>query len=137
MIRRPPRSTRTDTLFPYTTLFRSSLPPRARRFAGAGRYIAWTPRRTPAENPHRFPGKYISRDGKSRLPSRVDARANCDIIMTISASGWDTDRLGNGAGARIYGFRPLASRLSRAVFAIFCQAFAGRCRQSEEGWVGR
>src|SRR3546814_15400172 len=29
MIRRPPRSTRTDTLFPYTTLFRSpaALPP--------------------------------------------------------------------------------------------------------------
>src|SRR3546814_4427764 len=26
MIRRPPRSTRTYTLFPYTTLFRSSLP---------------------------------------------------------------------------------------------------------------
>src|SRR3546814_2784766 len=36
MIRRPPRSTRTDTLFPYTTLFRSSrhwnnaLPPASR-----------------------------------------------------------------------------------------------------------
>src|SRR3546814_7911166 len=27
MIRRPPRSTRTDTLFPYTTLFRSPLQP--------------------------------------------------------------------------------------------------------------
>src|SRR3546814_16874533 len=27
MIRRPPRSTRTDTLFPYTTLFRSSREP--------------------------------------------------------------------------------------------------------------
>src|SRR3546814_13639333 len=26
MIRRPPRSTRTDTLFPYTTLFRSENP---------------------------------------------------------------------------------------------------------------
>src|SRR3546814_6816141 len=26
MIRRPPRSTRTDTLFPYTTLFRSYTP---------------------------------------------------------------------------------------------------------------
>src|SRR3546814_2345909 len=26
MIRRPPRSTRTDTLFPYTTLFRADLP---------------------------------------------------------------------------------------------------------------
>src|SRR3546814_699661 len=29
MIRRPPRSTRTDTLFPYTTLFRSPDPVRA------------------------------------------------------------------------------------------------------------
>src|SRR3546814_2127038 len=27
MIRRPPRSTRTDTLFPYTTLFRSIVTP--------------------------------------------------------------------------------------------------------------
>src|SRR3546814_20691059 len=30
MIRRPPRSTRTDTLFPYTTLFRSPPCPTAR-----------------------------------------------------------------------------------------------------------
>src|SRR3546814_19872156 len=30
MLRRPPRSTRTDTLFPYTTLFRSSGPGPAR-----------------------------------------------------------------------------------------------------------
>src|SRR3546814_5012296 len=30
MIRRPPRSTRTDTLFPYTTLFRSTLEERLR-----------------------------------------------------------------------------------------------------------
>src|SRR3546814_1516328 len=29
MIRRPPRSTRTDTLFPYTTLFRSKIERRA------------------------------------------------------------------------------------------------------------
>src|SRR3546814_18809254 len=39
MIRRPPRSTRTDTLFPYTTLFRSELDAReseleARKFWG-------------------------------------------------------------------------------------------------------
>src|SRR3546814_10154742 len=33
MIRRPPRSTRTDTLFPYTTLFRSS-PRRSGEAAG-------------------------------------------------------------------------------------------------------
>src|SRR3546814_3964089 len=41
MIRRPPRSTRTDTLFPYTTLFRSSaqgallVSPLCRRAAGS------------------------------------------------------------------------------------------------------
>src|SRR3546814_4618702 len=38
MIRRPPRSTRTDTLFPYTTLFRSySLPPGQHRLANRRR----------------------------------------------------------------------------------------------------
>src|SRR3546814_19424464 len=39
MIRRPPRSTLTDTLFPYTTLFRSArdpLRPELRRAAGRG-----------------------------------------------------------------------------------------------------
>src|SRR3546814_12050369 len=35
MIRRPPRSTRTDTLFPYTTLFRSAAEA-ARRLAEDG-----------------------------------------------------------------------------------------------------
>src|SRR3546814_9492850 len=40
MIRRPPRSTRTDTLFPYTTLFRSD----EGRSCGAGRFRANKPR---------------------------------------------------------------------------------------------
>src|SRR6056297_4253904 len=60
MIRRPPRSTRTDTLFPYTTLFRSDRrspsptsaghPPRAgsrpspnSRRCQIGRAHVWTP----------------------------------------------------------------------------------------------
>src|SRR3546814_4635384 len=38
MIRRPPRSTRTDTLFPYTTLFRSQDPDRSYpRYRSGGR----------------------------------------------------------------------------------------------------
>src|SRR3546814_9299885 len=36
MIRRPPRSTRTDTLFPYTTLFRSRAQGQGKRPAGGG-----------------------------------------------------------------------------------------------------
>src|SRR3546814_14518174 len=38
MIRRPPRSTRTDTLFPYTTLFRSCF---AMKGARNIRYTPW------------------------------------------------------------------------------------------------
>src|SRR3546814_16773318 len=37
MIRRPPRSTRTDTLFPYTTLFRSSFS----KLVAPGLRIGW------------------------------------------------------------------------------------------------
>src|SRR3546814_5216918 len=42
MLRRPPRSTRIDTLFPYTTLFRSELllPPLRRQGEGPGQKLA-------------------------------------------------------------------------------------------------
>src|SRR3546814_13072487 len=70
MIRRPPISTRTDTLFPYTTLFRSAKragfstrgsrrrqKPRSRRSAGAGPGSCPTAR---------------GRAARSRLGGRVD-----------------------------------------------------------------
>src|SRR3546814_9718372 len=40
MIRRPPRSTRTDTLFPYTTLFRSTSSVAVREHAGVAGLVA-------------------------------------------------------------------------------------------------
>src|SRR3546814_6278099 len=43
MIRRPPRSTRTDTLFPYTTLFRSPRSPDKARRRQAPRHIRISP----------------------------------------------------------------------------------------------
>src|SRR3546814_4624062 len=49
MIRRPPRSTRTDTLFPYTTLFRSDISSPRRMMPGGfpiGSYVELSP---PAE----------------------------------------------------------------------------------------
>src|SRR3546814_18058336 len=67
MIRRPPRSTRTDTLFPYTTLFRSGAGPvllavrrqekgRAQTPCGAQEGEARPPRRHDEEgDPHRDP----------------------------------------------------------------------------------
>src|SRR3546814_5907587 len=45
MIRRPPRSTRTDTLFPYTTLFRSRVSPAGATTSGIRSGC------TPAEQP--------------------------------------------------------------------------------------
>src|SRR3546814_7579093 len=55
MIRRPPRSTRTDTLFPYTTLFRS-LPTARNRYFRAGPIASKTkghqaPNAVPANRP--------------------------------------------------------------------------------------
>src|SRR3546814_13473307 len=44
MIRRPPRSTRTDTLFPYTTLFRSDRREGRRAAGGRGPVGAHHPR---------------------------------------------------------------------------------------------
>src|SRR3546814_12375578 len=46
MIRRPPRSTRTDTLFPYTTLFRS-IAAALRRHHGAIDIVAVEPAESP------------------------------------------------------------------------------------------
>src|SRR3546814_1857678 len=43
MIRRPPRSTRTDTLFPYTTLFRSQV-----AMAAGSDTVRWSARLKPA-----------------------------------------------------------------------------------------
>src|SRR3546814_17010659 len=46
MIRRPPRSTRTDTLFPYTTLFRSTARPGpGRDWSASGPVLRWSRRR--------------------------------------------------------------------------------------------
>src|SRR3546814_6127752 len=88
MIRRPPRSTRTDTLFPYTTLFRSPetadgrrsppLPPAARRRA----HGQWAP--IPGKRRERRPdppsgGSPAGPAPRARLqasgPAREDGRA--------------------------------------------------------------
>src|SRR3546814_6801325 len=65
MIRRPPRSTRTDTLFPYTTLFRSRRSPRSHG-ACAPAFVRPAPR-TPLRHrrPLRRPSVYVRRSVRS------------------------------------------------------------------------
>src|SRR3546814_17251717 len=66
MILRPPRSTRTDTLFPYTTLFRSGAPDVFN--------VYWAPGET--LNDITAPGRpeylYIQPDVRTQMPSFVD-----------------------------------------------------------------
>src|SRR3546814_14747478 len=64
MIRRPPRSTRTDTLFPYTTLFRSGQRDKSGRFRLSPAFILV---------PNRIPNCTAERE-KSRRRSAVPSR---------------------------------------------------------------
>src|SRR3546814_6829542 len=69
MIRRPPRSTRTDTLFPYTTLFRSL----------QSRLGAQRPRR-PVEL--RID---LAEQGEHRLAQRTGQRAAHQLLVVVPA----------------------------------------------------
>src|SRR3546814_15305651 len=82
MIRRPPRSTRTDTLFPYTTLFRSRTDDGAngRRDGGAHRRLGRAPHplrhgegARPRDGPRRHPPARKERRPLGRLAHRMSA----------------------------------------------------------------
>src|SRR3546814_20375842 len=78
MIRRPPRSTRTDTLFPYTTLFRSGkggfirvlLPAAGPKKAGAAGRGAWW--REDEREPERlkFRAIFVAPQGRRAAPGK-------------------------------------------------------------------
>src|SRR3546814_2301583 len=96
MVRRPPRSTRTDTLFPYTTLFRSEL---------ASRYI----------NDRHMPDKAIDVIDEAGAYQRLqpeEQRVKCidveqveDIVAKIARSEEHTSEL---------------QSLMRISYAVFC-----------------
>src|SRR3546814_16312750 len=78
MIRRPPRSTRTDTLFPYTTLFRS---PRNRAGGfGRGRCCGLSPDFV-------IPAKAGNQSGRRLIPNWVPAFAGMTRVEKWLPSG--------------------------------------------------
>src|SRR3546814_2720175 len=76
MIRRPPRSTRTDTLFPYTTLFRSSIRTQRTEQGHARRAsTGYKPsRRT----------RHLSRGRSNRRPRSEEHTSELQSLMRIS-----------------------------------------------------
>src|SRR3546814_17754854 len=98
MIRRPPRSTRTDTLFPYTTLFRSParrgdlggrLPETVRRGGGRGG-AGDAPARPPDEA------------GEEREQHRDDHEAQVDRAQRVRSCG----RVDHFAGLHLDALEP-------------------------------
>src|SRR3546814_3470131 len=98
MIRRPPRSTRTDTRFPYTTLFRS------RRRA---------PRPTDAQRSVEE-GQSAETRGRTLLPSRT-APAYALVVGTYSGAAFLKD-----AEQRSEEHTSELQSLMRISYAVFC-----------------
>src|SRR3546814_5150243 len=92
MLRRPPRSTRTDTLFPYTTLFRSP----------------WAWRQAWAGSPRTCPWPCRGPDGRSLAP----ARANVSPAARRSCAAGDTLRSEEHTSE--------LQSLMRISYAVFC-----------------
>src|SRR3546814_3963575 len=99
MIRRPPRSTRTDTLFPYTTLFRSCLPPSGEAVVTGGtwaialRQVA--PRRTGTQHPEdavqhapiidaRHPSRLVGQQRLDHAPRSEEHTSELQSLMRSS-----------------------------------------------------
>src|SRR3546814_11809495 len=99
-IRRPPRSTRTDTLFPYTTLFRSLF-----------RRLARLARDQPC---HRG----VSRQALYR--GGVDARPRCDRRSHCGDAGGVDRRGGGRAPGRSEEHTSELQSLMRISYAVFC-----------------
>src|SRR3546814_5406734 len=72
MIRRPPRSTRTDTLLPYTTLFRSPDPGDAGKHVDRSAQDAQVPRRR--TRPHPGTAGHEGRAGAGRRAAEGHSR---------------------------------------------------------------
>src|SRR3546814_19246675 len=82
MIRRPPRSTRTDTLFPYTTLFRSGLPGNATAYSrAAGGSEAWA---ETIDTPL-FPPLYRLTAKRNEKSSSEERRVGKECVSTCSS----------------------------------------------------
>src|SRR3546814_3121983 len=78
MIRRPPRSTRTDTLFPYTTLFRSRGGAALRRWAVPG------PAGVPQRRRMRAGAQMGDRRSRQDLPRSEEHTSELQSLMRIS-----------------------------------------------------
>src|SRR3546814_4520193 len=102
MIRRPPRSTRTDTLFPYTTLFRSQVDDHGSKLmCGNGR---------PIRGVHR----------RQHLSYSVCHHSTHNTILFGSLFSYSRERLSKQESRRSEEHTPELQSLMRISYAVFC-----------------
>src|SRR3546814_13345660 len=81
MIRRPPRSTRTDTLFPYTTLFRSP-----RQIGGGVFDPLWVPgAQQPREGFLHQVGRLVGADPSPELTQKAPMLGAIDLLECVDS----------------------------------------------------
>src|SRR3546814_8498025 len=110
MIRRPPRSTRTDTRFPYTTLFRS---------AGTGRHAVPAAGRATRRRGLRRPVHDVLRRHARAVTGRVDRRPG-RLHRRTSAGRIALRRPGPETGHRSEEHTSELQSLMRTSYAVFC-----------------
>src|SRR3546814_2920040 len=106
MIRRPPRSTRTDTLFPYTTLFRSK---------GKFSRILWPPWEADCKNVGKITGTLLSRMAFAKV-------ASCRGV----------ERAENSTSKRSEEHTSELQSLMRISYAVFCLKKKKKKKKSEK-----
>src|SRR3546814_10330642 len=127
MIRRPPRSTRTDTLFPYTTLFRSVGP----STAAASSWLAAAAIVLAATRPLGASGRGVE-EAPSRLGPMVlalAAGASAAVVVAGPAPG----------GSRSEEHTSELQSLMRISYAVFClkkKKTSAQQRRTEEKLSG-
>src|SRR3546814_6923578 len=144
MKRLPPRSTRTDTLFPYTTLFRSAAHPHRCRKAGAVRRVAYR-RGVGAGNPARLQHleRAAQRQCRRRSPEEQLHSALWRLPGGVRRAGATRHHL---AAARIYDLQSPMNKLSplpsvrpsqqpwwkgAAIYQVYLRSFADSHRSEE------
>src|SRR3546814_1709589 len=109
MIRRPPRSTRTDTLFPYTTLFRSI------RFPRTGRHAPSTG--DPLLRVDRWPGR------------RAGSRESLPTVRTLDFLRFWPGRQGRQGRQALFQIRvriAILLRMWKSTFRRHCTAYSDK-----------
>src|SRR3546814_7994853 len=114
MIRRPPRSTRTDTLFPYTTLFRSQAPNLKIEKGAKLRVLRWS------QFVQGDIDQWMANTKKFTEKTGVEVRIDRENWPDVSPKASVAANVGSGPDIRSEEHTSELQSLMRISYAVFC-----------------